>query len=117
MTQQFNVNHGHPDGDLMTSILAYEWYLECRRNYDSKYADWQITSAQEWKACTRLGLIHHVLVAIHESVQVLKHTFDEHRQLFPEVPTPTCRCTAVPRHNTQGVSSGQYGEHSSRTTI
>ena len=86
MTQQFNVNHGHPDGDLMTSILAYEWYLECRRNYDSKYVDWQITSAQEWKACTRVGLIHHVLVAIHESVQVLKHTFDEHRQLFPDVP-------------------------------
>ena len=26
MTQQFNVNHGHPDGDLMTSILAYEWF-------------------------------------------------------------------------------------------
>ena len=85
MTQQFNVNHGHPDGDLMTSILAYEWYLECRRNYDSKYVDWQVTSAQEWKARTRVGLIHHVLVAIHESVQVLKHTFDEHRQLFPDV--------------------------------
>ena len=23
MTQQFNVNHGHPDGDLSTSFLAY----------------------------------------------------------------------------------------------
>ena len=29
--------------ELMTSILAYEWYLECRRNYDSKYVDWQIS--------------------------------------------------------------------------
>ena len=24
MTQQFSVNHGHTDGDLLTSILAYE---------------------------------------------------------------------------------------------
>ena len=86
MTQQFNVNHGHPDGDLMTSILAYEWYLECRKAYTSKYEDWQTNSTQEWKACTRVGLIHHVLVAIHDSVLVLKHTFDEHRQLFPVVP-------------------------------
>ena len=80
MTQQFNVNQGHPDGDLMTSILAYEWYLECIKNYSSKYTDWTTNSTQEWKACTKVGLIHHVLVAIHESVLVLKHTFDEHRQ-------------------------------------
>ena len=26
MTQQFNLNHGHPDGDLLTSILAYQWF-------------------------------------------------------------------------------------------
>ena len=86
MTQQFNVNHGHPDGDLMTSIPAYEWYLECMKNCLSKYTDWRVNSTQEWKACTKVGLIHHVLVAIHESVLVLKHTFDEHRQLFPDVP-------------------------------
>ena len=86
MTQQFNVNHGHPDGDLMTSILAYEWYLECKKNYTSKYDDWSTNSAQEWRACSKVGLIHHVLVAIHDSVPVLKHTFDEHRQLFPDVP-------------------------------
>ena len=30
MTQQFNMNHGHPDGDLLTSILAYEWFLDTR---------------------------------------------------------------------------------------
>ena len=44
MTQQFNVNHGHPDGDLMTSILAYEWCLECKKAYSSKYEDWQVNS-------------------------------------------------------------------------
>ena len=73
MTQQFNVNHGHPDGDLMTSILAYEWYLDWRKAYTSKYEDWQVNSTQEWKACAKVGLIHHVLVAIHDSVLVLKH--------------------------------------------
>ena len=66
--------HGHPDGDLMTSIVAYEWYLECIKNYSSSYSDWRVNSTQEWKACTKVGLIHHVLVAIHESVLVLKHT-------------------------------------------
>ena len=86
MTQQFNVNHGHLDGDLMTSILAYAWYLECKKTYTSKYDDWQVNSTQEWRACSKVGLIHHVLVAIHDSVLVLKHTFDEHRQLFPDVP-------------------------------
>ena len=64
----------------MTSIL------ECKKAYTSKYEDWQVNSTQEWKACAKVGLIHHVLVAIHESVLVLKHTFDEHRQLFPDVP-------------------------------
>ena len=56
-----------------------------KKTYTSKYEDWQVNTTQEWKACTRVGLIHHVLVAIHESVLVLKHTFDEHRQLFPDV--------------------------------
>ena len=32
MTQQFNVNHGHPDGDLMTGILAYECFLANKRH-------------------------------------------------------------------------------------
>ena len=86
MTQQFNVNHGHPDGDLLTSILAYEWFLANKRTYSHKYGDWQTNLTQEWKACSKVGLIHHVMVAIHESVLVLKHTFDEHRLAFPEVP-------------------------------
>ena len=86
MTQQFNVNHGHPDGDLLTSILAYEWFLANKRTYSHKYGDWKTNLTQEWKACSKVGLIHHVMVAIHESVLVLKHTFDEHRLAFPEVP-------------------------------
>ena len=56
ITQQFSVNHGHPDGDLMTSILAYEWYLECKKAYTSKYEGWQVNATQEWKACAKVGL-------------------------------------------------------------
>ena len=86
MTQQFNVNHGHPDGDLMTSILAYEWFLENKKSYSNKYSDWRTLRIQEWNACSRIGLIYHIMEAIHESVLVLQHVFDEHRLSFPEVP-------------------------------
>ena len=84
VTQQFNMNHGHPDGDLVTSILAYLWFIECRKTHSSRPDD---AAAMEWRACAKVGLIHHVLVAIHESVTVLRQTFKEHRQAFPEVPT------------------------------
>ena len=86
MTQQFNVNHGHPHADLLTSILAYEWFLECKKTYTNKFSDWKTNTTQEWKACSNVGLIHHVLVAIHESVLVLKPSYEEHRQAFPDVP-------------------------------
>ena len=69
VTQQFNLNHGHPDGDLVTSILAYLWFLEWKKNHASRPDD---AAAMEWKACARIGLIH---------------TFKENRQAFPEVPT------------------------------
>ena len=49
MTQQLNVNHGHPDGDLLTSILAYEWFLANKRTYSNKYSDWKTLWTQEWK--------------------------------------------------------------------
>ena len=77
MTQQFNVNHGHPDGDLLTSILAYEWLLENRKTYSHKYSDWKTLWTQEWKACSKVGLIHHIMAAVHDSVLVLQHVFNE----------------------------------------
>ena len=86
MTQQFNMNHGHPDGDLLASILAYEWFLENKRHYNQKYTDWKSSWAQEWKACSKVGLMHHVLAAIHESVIALQQVFNEHRHAFPEAP-------------------------------
>ena len=84
VTQQLNLNHGHPDGDPVTSILAYLWYIECKKNHSSRPDD---AAAMEWRACAKIGLIHHVLVAIHESVMVLRQTFKENRQAFPEVPS------------------------------
>ena len=59
MTQQFNTNHGHPDGDLLTSILACEWFLESKRHYNQKYTDWKTSWTREWNACSKVGLMHH----------------------------------------------------------
>ena len=89
MTQQFNMNHGHPDGDLLTSILAYEWFLENRRQYNQTYTDWRTSWTREWNASTRVGLMHHVLVAIHDSIMVLQQMFNENKHAddaFPEAP-------------------------------
>ena len=83
VTQQFNLNHGHPDGDLVTSLLAYHWFLACRRSHSSRPDD---VPALVWKACARVGLIYHVLAATHDSVMVLRERFKENRQAFPEVP-------------------------------
>ena len=47
--------------------------------------DWRTAWTQEWKACSKVGLMHHVLAAIHESVIVLQQVFSEHRHAFPEV--------------------------------
>ena len=85
MTQQLNVNHGHPDGDLLTSILAYEWFLANKETYSHKYSDWKTLWTQEWKTCSEVGLIPRY-AAIHDSVLVLQHVFNEHRHAFPEVP-------------------------------
>ena len=86
MTQQFNMNHGHPDGDLLTSILAYEWFLENKNHYTNSYTDWKTSWSREWNACTKVGLMHHVLVAIHDSVLVLQQMFNEHKEAFPQAP-------------------------------
>ena len=82
MTQQFNVNHGHPDGDLITSMLAYEWFLANKRHYTHKYSDWRTFWTQEWKACSKVGLMRHVMVAIHDSVLVLQQMFSEQDMHF-----------------------------------
>ena len=86
MTQQFNMNHGHPDGDLLTSILAYEWFLGNRQHYQQSYTDWKTSWNREWNACTRVGLMHHVLVTIRDSVLGLQQMLNEHKDAFPQAP-------------------------------
>ena len=86
MTQQFNMNHGHPDGDLLTSILVYEQFLENKDHCTNSYTDWKTSWNREWSACKKVGLMHHVLVAIHESVLGLQQMFNEHKEAFPQAP-------------------------------
>ena len=87
MTQQFYMNHGHPDGDPMTSLLAYQWFEVTRKHFRNQYhADWKIAWNKEWNACAKVGLFHHVMHAISESVQVLSKAFEDHKEAFPQVP-------------------------------
>ena len=86
MTQQFNLNHGHPDGDLLTSRLAYEWFLQTRKRYTRTYNDWKTAWNREWIACSKVGLMHHVMNAIHESVPVLQKMYSDHKEASPQVP-------------------------------
>ena len=86
MTQQLYMNHGHPDGDLMTSFLAYQWFEETRKHFRNQYADQRVAWNEEWNVCARVGLMHHVMRAISESVQVLSKAFEDHKDAFPQVP-------------------------------
>ena len=36
MTQHLYMNHGHPDGDIMTSLMAYHWFC-ATRDYHGRY--------------------------------------------------------------------------------
>ena len=80
------MNHGHPDGDLLTNILAYEWFVDTRNHYTNACADWKTSWNREWSACTKVGLMHHVLNAIHESVLVLQKVYNDHKEAFPQAP-------------------------------
>ena len=86
MTQQFYMKHGHPDGDLMTSLLAYQWFEETRKHFQNQYADRRVAWNREWFACAKVGLMLHVMHAISGSVQVLSKAFEDHKHAFPQVP-------------------------------
>ena len=65
MTQQLNLNHGHPDGDVLTSILAYQRFVETKKYYSEHYGnDWKTAWNKEWMVCSKVGLMHHVTNAI-----------------------------------------------------
>ena len=66
MTQQFNMNHGHPDADLLTSILACERFLETKNHYTNTYTDWTSWN-REWNA--RAGCHPRVGLGLAKDVQ------------------------------------------------
>ena len=60
VTQLLNSNHVHPDGDVMTRLLAYHWFCTTR-DYHASYAS---NSKEAWNAeirsCKSVGLLHHI---------------------------------------------------------
>ena len=74
VTQQHYMNHGHPDGDIMTSLLAYHWFCALRATCRYKHTDLGIAWKEERTACSRVGLLHHVTHAISKSVHLLNGT-------------------------------------------
>ena len=44
MTQQHYVNHGHPDGDIMASILAYHCFWATREHCRYYNSEWHTTA-------------------------------------------------------------------------
>ena len=100
MTQQFRIIHGHPDGDLMTSLLAYHWFYAAKEFHRQRSHDWKHAWKEEVIACTRVGLIHHVMHSIWASAQLLSKTFESYKDAFPQVPkteifSPTCSTLLV----------------------
>ena len=55
-----------------------------RNHYTNSHTDWKISWNREWNACTKVGLMHHVLLAIHEPVLVLQQMFNDHKDAFPQ---------------------------------
>ena len=86
MTQQHYMNHGHPDGDIMTSILAHPWFCVTRENSRHYNTDWDIAWEEKLIACSRVGLLRHVTHSIWESVRLLAKTFESDKNAFPQMP-------------------------------
>ena len=85
MTQLLHMNHGHPDGDLMTSLLAYHWFCSIREFHRQRSHAWNYVWKEEEIVCTRVGLMHHVMHSIYESVRLLSKTFESYKDSFPQV--------------------------------
>ena len=71
---------------MVTFSLAYEWFLQTRKHNTRTYNDWKTAWNRERTACSKVGLMHHVMNAIHESVLVLQKIYNDHKEAFPQVP-------------------------------
>ena len=70
---------------MRTSILAYEWNDTTTRSILTGEPCGR-ESGMPAVPCTKVGLMHRILVAIHRSVIVLQQMFNEHKHAFPEAP-------------------------------
>ena len=68
--QQHYVNHGHPDGDIMTSLMAYHWFSETREYHATRNRDHRAAWREELPSCKKVVLLHHVMHSIWESVSL-----------------------------------------------
>ena len=48
MTQPFYMNHGRPDGDLMISLLAYQWFEDTRNNFVTTVTMETLPAIRNW---------------------------------------------------------------------
>ena len=60
MTQQYYISHGHPDGVIMTSLLAYHWFCAAREHHRHCHTDWNVAWEAELTSDSRIGMLRHV---------------------------------------------------------
>ena len=74
-------------GSSNDSAVQYEgWFAHTRRHFSNTYTDWRLAWQREWNACSKVGLMQHVMSAIHESVLVLQKVYSNHIEAFPQAP-------------------------------
>ena len=61
MTQQYFINHGHPDGDVMADLLDFHWYCGIREYYGHYFVNRNDAKKQEQWSCKGAGLLHHIM--------------------------------------------------------
>ena len=83
MTKQLYMNHGHPDGDIVTSLMAYRWFGTVRENA-CRSRDQERAWMEELTSCQKVGLMHHAMHSIWESVELLNSVFVMCRATFQE---------------------------------
>ena len=95
VTQQFNLNHGHPDGDLVTSILAYLWYI-WETFFNTQPQKTRVSLVTE--ACTSMthlsisGLMQSLFLSV--SLWVIAWTWQQTNGIVSSLPLHACASTS-----------------------
>ena len=56
------------------------------RDFSNRDTDWRTAWQRGWNACSKVGLMHHVMNGIHESVLVLQKVYSDHKEAFLQAP-------------------------------